>query len=150
MRASALACGLAIALGGCAQDGGHAHPAVDARQLVPFPSALRSHTLANMRDHLAAMGEIQAALAGGSFDRASEVAEQRLGMSSLALHGAHEVGPHMPEGMRNAGTAMHRAASRFALVAKDASASGELRPALAALAALNLTCVACHAAYRLQ
>lgn len=102
-----------------------------------------------MRDHLLTMGEIQAALANGSFDKASELAEQRLGMSSLELHGAHEVAKYS-KGMQDAGTAMHHSASQFAIVAKDASVSGDFKPALGALARLNQTCVACHAAYRLR
>ena len=122
----------------------------DGRLLVKYPEPLRIQTLANMRDHLSTMGAIQDALARGSFDQASELAERRLGMSSLDMHGAHEVAMYMPKGMQDAGTTMHRTASRFAITAKDASASGDLRPALAALANLNQTCVACHAAYRIQ
>lgn len=122
----------------------------DARQLVKFPEPLRSHTLANMRDHLLALGEIQDALSRSQFDQASEIAEQRLGMSSLKLHGAHEVAQFMPKGMQDAGSAMHRSASQFATVAKDASVTGDLKPALAVLAKVNQTCVACHAGYRLH
>jgi hypothetical protein len=98
----------------------------DSRQLVNYPMALRIHTLANMRDHLETMGDIQEALSKGSFDKASELAEQRLGMSSLEMHGAQEVAKYMPAGMQDAGTAMHRSASRFALVAKDASVTRRL------------------------
>ncbi|WP_341889725.1 hypothetical protein [Variovorax sp. YR752] len=122
----------------------------DARQLVSFPEPLRSHTLTNMRDHLLALGEIQEALARSQFDQAVDIAEQRLGMSSLKLHGAHEVAQFMPKGMQDAGTAMHRSASQFATITKDASVTGDLKPALAALAKVNQTCVACHAAYRLH
>lgn len=128
----------------------HAAPMVDARELVAYPEPLRVHTLANMRDHLATLGRIQEALAHGAFDEASRLAEQRLGMSSLAMHGAHELARYMPQGMQEAGTAMHRTASQFALVAKDASVTGDLKPVLASLARLNQTCVACHAAYRLH
>ena len=122
----------------------------DARQAVRFPEPLRTHTLANMRDHLQTLGQIQEALATGGFDRASDLAEQRLGMSSLEMHGAHEVAKYMPQAMQQAGTAMHRSASQFAVVAKDASVTGDLKPVLASLARLNQTCVACHAGYRLQ
>lgn len=122
----------------------------DVRQLVKYPDLLRVHTLANMRYHLQTMGMIQEALAGGSFDTARELAENRLGMSSLRLHGAHEVAKYMPKGMQEAGTAMHRSASQFALVAQEASVTGDLRATLASLAKINQTCVACHAAYRLQ
>jgi hypothetical protein len=124
--------------------------AVDARLLVTYPEPLRIQTLANMRDHLSTMGAIQDALARGAFDQASDLAERRLGMSSLDMHGAHEVAMYMPKGMQDAGTTMHRTASRFAIAAKDASATGDLRAALASLALLNQTCVACHAAYRMQ
>lgn len=72
----------------------------DSRILVKFPEPLLTHTLANMRDHLAALGEMQNALANGEYDRAAEVAEQRLGMSSLKTHGAHEVAEFMPKGMQ--------------------------------------------------
>lgn len=148
----------AVALPQGHQPGGHSlsghaqHlPAnADKRQWVKFPEPLRDHTLANMRDHLMALGEMQDALATGQFDRAADVAEQRLGMSSLKTHGAHEVAKYMPQGMQDAGTAMHRSASRFATIAKDASVTGDLRPALAALAQLSQTCVACHAGYRLH
>jgi cytochrome c556 len=89
-------------------------------------------------------------LATEAFDLASDLAEQRLGMSSLKLHGAHEVARYMPKGMQDAGAAMHHAASRFSVVAKDASVTGDLKPVLASLAKLNQTCVACHAAYKLN
>lgn len=124
-----------------------AAPVADGRTLVKFPAELEAHTLANMRDHLLALQQIQEALASGRFDQAAEVAEQRLGMSSLRAHGAHEVARHMPEGMQEAGTAMHRSASRFALAARDAAATDDLKPALAALARLTAACVACHAGY---
>ncbi len=160
-KAHVLAAALAVGLWGAVHAAdtpmhpGHSqlHPAAppnDARQLVTFPDALRIHTLANMRDHLQTIGDIQAALATGAFDRASELAEQRLGMSSLDMHGAHVVAQYMPQGMQDAGTAMHRSASRFALAAKDASVSGDLKTPLAELARLSQTCVACHASYRLQ
>lgn len=125
-------------------------PADDPRTAVAFPAEMREHTLANMRDHLLALHEIQSALAGGGFDAAAEVAERRLGMSSLALHGAHEVARFMPPGMQDAGTAMHRGASRFSVIARDGAVTGDLKPALSALAELTGTCVACHAGFRLS
>lgn len=122
----------------------------DTRQAVYFPKMLREHTLTNMRDHLLALQEIQEALAKQEYDKAGDIAEQRLGMSSLGLHGAHDVAKYMPKGMQEAGTAMHRNASRFAVAAKDAGATGDVRPALAALAATTAQCVACHAGYRVK
>lgn len=127
-----------------------AKPAEDARQLVVFPHAMRLHTLSNMRDHLLALQEIQIALSREDYDTAAGVAEQRLGMSSLKLHGAHDVAPFMPEGMRNIGTEMHRAASRLATDANTASASGDVKPVLASMARVTQQCIACHSSYRVQ
>lgn len=152
-------CILAALIGGCGTPSGahdasqHAHATSggpDVRQLVSFPEAMKAHTLANMRDHLLALSEIQAALAAGTPDKAGDIAERRLGMGSLKDHNAHESSKFMPQGMQDVGTAMHRAASRFALEAQNAAVTGELKPALAALASTTQACVACHAAYRLQ
>jgi hypothetical protein len=125
-------------------------PVHDPRIVVAFPPELREHTLANMRDHLLALQEIQAALATGKFDSAADVAEQRLGMSSLGLHGAHEVAKYMPKGMQDAGTAMHRSASRLSVAALDAAVTNDLKPTLSALSEVTANCVACHAGYRLK
>jgi hypothetical protein len=111
---------------------------------------MKEHTLTNMRDHLLALAQIQAALGRGAYDAAGQIAEQRLGMSSLQSHGAHEMAGFMPEGMQAAGTAMHRSASRFALEAQNSSASGDAKPAMAALATLTQACVACHAGYKFK
>ncbi|MFO7653173.1 MAG: hypothetical protein R6X25_05050 [Candidatus Krumholzibacteriia bacterium] len=56
--------------------------------MVELPDQLRLHMLANMRDHLLALQQIQAALASEEFDQAAQIAEQRLGMTSLERHGA--------------------------------------------------------------
>ncbi len=125
-------------------------PAPDGRVAVRFPVQLREHTLANMRDHLLALAQIQEALSRNALDAAGKIAEERLGMTSLKLHGAHEVSKYMPKGMQEAGTAMHRSASQFALEAQNASVTGDLKPALAALSKVTQACVACHAGYRLQ
>lgn len=153
--ASSLAPLMFMVAAGCAatDHAGHAShepPAADGRVAVAFPEPLRTHTLANMRGHLLALQEIQRALAGGAYDRAAEVAETRLGMTSLRAHGAHDVAKFMPEGMQAIGTAMHRSASRFAVAAADAGASGDTRKALGALADVTAQCVACHAAYRMK
>ena len=128
----------------------HATLAADNREVVRFPDMLYEHELANMRDHLATLQQIHAALAKGDYDAASHLAEQRLGLTSLPMHGAHEVAPYMPQPMQDIGTSMHRAASRFAVEATNASATGDVKPALAALSTLTAQCVACHAAYRLE
>ncbi|UFZ04469.1 hypothetical protein LQG66_35685 [Bradyrhizobium ontarionense] len=130
--------------------GSHGALATDQRERVAFPPDLVEHTLADMRDHLLALQQINDALAAGEPDKAGQIAEQRLGMTSLRLHGAAEVARFMPQGMQEAGTAMHKAASRFAIEAQNAGVTGELRPALKALGETMAACVGCHAGYRLR
>ena len=149
--ALALSAGVATAQHHGHHDHGSQGPApLDARERVAFPPELVEHTLANMRDHLLALQQINDALAAGETEQAGRIAEQRLGMSSLGLHGAAEVEKFMPPGMQEAGTAMHKAASRFAIAAQDAGVTGELKPALKALGETMAACVGCHASYRLQ
>ena len=118
----------------------------DSRQLVKLPEMMQHHMLSNMRDHLVVMNEILMNMANGKLEHAAEVAESRLGMSSLELHGASHMAKFMPEGMRKAGTSMHRAASRFALKAQE----GELLPAYKVLSEITSACVACHSGYRIR
>ena len=79
-------------------------------------------------------------------DKAADVAETRLGMSSLEAHGASHMARFMPEGMRQAGTRMHKVASRFARKAQE----GDALPAYKALAEVTAACVSCHAGYRIR
>lgn len=120
----------------------------DARQLVNMPDPMRQHMLSNMRDHLLAMTEIQRALGSGDFQRAADIAEQRIGLSSLATHGASHMAPFMPKTMQDIGTRMHKAASQFSLVAQETGADGSVARAVGALSKVTEQCVACHAAYR--
>ncbi len=126
------------------------HPPTDTRPLVQLPEQMRLNMLYNMRDHLLALQQIQDALANERFDAAEQIAEERLGMTSLELHGAHDVAPYMPAPMRKIGSGMHRAASLFAVTAGDAAATGDVKPALAALARVTAQCVACHKGFRVQ
>lgn len=118
----------------------------DRRQLVELPEMMQQHMLANMRDHLLALNEILVNMGNAELDKAAEIAEQRLGMSSLDSHGAEHMATFMPQGMREAGTKMHKAASRFALKAQE----GELLPAYRMLSEVTASCVACHAGYRIR
>jgi hypothetical protein len=118
----------------------------DDRELVEMPPPMQNHMLANMRDHLAAIDEILAALNAEDFDTAVRVAEFRLGMSSLDSHGASHMAQVMPPPMREMGTSMHRAASRFARTAEE----GDQLRAFQSLRAVTETCVTCHAAYRIR
>lgn len=162
MRRTLLAVGsLALLCGIAAAQAQHDHAhgaaahaaaaaATDTRELVLMPQPLAEHMLANMRDHLVALQEIQEHLGKGHMDVAARIAEKRLGVSSLGLHGAHEVARFMPPGMQDAGSAMHKAASRLAIVATDAAVTGEMAPVFSALATVTGACVGCHAGYRIK
>lgn len=120
--------------------------AEDTRQLVQFPAMMQQHMLANMRDHLQTINQILIYMSENQLNKAGDLAEARLGMSSLTLHGASHMAKFMPKGMQEAGTNMHKSASRFALKAQE----GELQPAYKALSEVTSTCVACHAGYRVH
>lgn len=120
--------------------------AEDTREQVSMPPMMQAHMLANMREHLESLDTILALLAQQKLGEAGELAEARLGMSSLARHGGEHMAPYMPEGMRSDGSAMHRAASQFALVAQE----GDREGAYAALHEVTTRCVACHSGYRLR
>lgn len=132
---------------------GSAAAAEDTRELVELPPMMQQHMLSNMRDHLLALDEILAELAEGNTDAAASIAEKRLGMSSLTLHGAAQMAPFMPKAMAEIGTRMHHAASRFVIVAQDA----ELNPGkdaqhevYRALREITSNCNACHQSYRIR
>ncbi|WP_218191295.1 cytochrome c [Enhydrobacter aerosaccus] len=125
----------------------------DDRELVKLPEPMQAHMLGNMRDHLATLNELLKLVAKEEYKPAAELAEARLGMSSLGLHGAAHMAPFMPQPMQEMGTGMHHAASRFALVATDADverSKASLQQVTAALQEVTATCVACHSAYRIH
>lgn len=140
----------------------------DGRQLVEFPPAMRTHTLANMRDHLQALSEILTAMSAAQYAQAARIADARLGMDSPSAEGCkaeaagappqmsksagmdHQMSLFMPENMRKIGLEMHQSASAFAVVAAKAGKTGNAKPALAALSRVTQQCAACHAAYRMQ
>ena len=124
----------------------HSIASNDSRMAVELPQMMQQHMLSNMRDHLAAIHEILIYLGKGELEKAAEIAEYRLGMSSLESHGASHMARFMPEGMRQAGTAMHKAASRFALTAQE----GEVLSAYIALSDITSACVTCHAGYKIK
>ena len=118
----------------------------DTRKFVQLPEMMQQHMLSNMRDHLTALNEILVYMNNDELDKAAEIAEQRLGMSSLEKHGASHLAEYMPQGMREAGTRMHKAASRLALKAQE----GEALPAYKVLSEVTSACVACHMGYRIR
>jgi hypothetical protein len=125
----------------------------DPRELVGLPTPMQEHMLGNMRDHLATLNEILGDVADSKFDAAAKIAEQRLGMSSLSLHGAAHLAPYLPKPMQDIGTSMHHAASRLVIVLQDASVTptaDAMRDIYRALHEVTTACEGCHAAYRVR
>lgn len=123
------------------------------RELVKLPAHMEAHMLSNMRDHLLALEEMLAALSEGDAASAGQIAERRLGMSSLEQHGARHIAPFMPEDMRAMGVEMHRASSRFALISADADVEETYeaqQKVYGALQEITAACNACHARYRVR
>jgi len=118
----------------------------DNRNKIKLPEMMKQHMLGNMRDHMLAIHEIQLALSKNELDKAADIAEQRIGMSSLVTHNAAHMAPYMPKAMQDIGTEMHHAASRFALSAKE----GDTLKTMGKLAQVTQQCVACHAAYQIN
>lgn len=118
----------------------------DTRQLVSMPDQARELMRKDMLDNLSALNEIIGYLASNSLDAAADVAETRMGRSSMGQHRGTGMGPgrFMPLEMRNLGWGMHDAATEFSKVAKQ----GDLKSAYSALQKVTSSCVACHYSYR--
>jgi len=118
----------------------------DLRQLVSMPDQAREFMRKDMLDHLSALNEIIGYLASNNLDAAADVAETRMGRSSMGKHRGTGMGPgrFMPLEMRNLGWGMHDAASEFSQIAKQ----GDLKSAYSALQKVTGSCVACHYSYR--
>lgn len=125
-------------------------PPVDPRIGVEMPAHQRALVREDMIDHLAALNEVLVELGAGRLVAAADIAEPRLGVSSMGKHaaatGGKGPGRFMPAEMRAMGQGMHQAASEFARVAR----TGDREAALKALQPVLGGCVACHASYRLR
>ena len=130
-----------------------ARAAQDGRELVRMPPMMREHMLRSMREHLRTLNAMLDSLARGDVETATKLAEERLGMSSMQRHGAERLARFMPAGMRAIGLRLHRAASRFVIIAGNAELEPDrdaLHATYAALKEITDACIACHDAYRLR
>jgi len=118
----------------------------DTRQFVSMPDQARELMRKDMLDHLSALNEIIGYLVSNDLDVAADVAETRMGRSSMGKHRGTGMGPgrFMPLEMRNLGWGMHDAATEFSKIAKQ----GDLKSAYSALQKVTSSCVACHYSYR--
>jgi hypothetical protein len=118
--------------------------ALDTRTPLPLTAMMAEHQKQNMRDHLAAVQEIVAALAVDDMP-AVEKAARRIGYSDSMAQMCQHMGAGAP-GFTDMALTFHRTADAIA----DAARGGDRKAATAALAATLSTCVGCHAAYRQQ
>ena len=118
----------------------------DTRQLVSMPDQARELMRKDMLDHLSSLNEIIGYLASNNLDAAADVAETKMGRSSMGKHRSTGMGPgrFMPLEMRNLGWGMHDAATEFSKIAKQ----GNLKSTYSALQKVTSSCVACHYSYR--
>ncbi len=139
--------------------------AADGPETINLPPAIRFQFFANMRDHLLAVSEIQAALGEGKFEQAADIASSRLGLNAsssaacrmqkpgmshpLSHKDNSSLAKFMPPEMHEIGFKMHSAADKFALDARNAAANRDYPAALSSLANITRQCVACHAHFRI-
>lgn len=118
----------------------------DLRQLVSMPDQTRELMRKEMLDHLTTLNEIIGYLASNDLDAITDVAETRMGRSSMGKHRGTGMGPgrFMPLEMRNLGWDMHDAASELSKAAKQ----GDLKGTYSTLQKVTSSCVACHYSYR--
>lgn len=123
-------------------------PTSDARQLVSMPAQAQQILRKDMTDHLAALNQVLGHLAASEFQQASELAESRLGRSSMGRHRGSGMGPgrFMPPEMHGLAMGMHQAASEFAVVARKQ----DLPAAYSGIQRVTSFCVACHASFRIR
>jgi hypothetical protein len=115
----------------------------DNRIVVELPDPIKQALRERMRRNLSDIQRIQKALADAEFNKAADVAEYSLGLSSLGPHNTRQAS-YMPDAMRQMGNAMHGASSRVALAAQEE----DTVKALGLLAEVTALCVGCHATYR--
>jgi cytochrome c556 len=105
---------------------------------------MAEHQLEQMRDHLAAMQEIMAALAKNDF-AAVEQAAGRIGYSEQMGQMCERMGAGAP-GFNELALNFHHTADTIVPAAKARDSAATLK----AVAATLQTCVGCHAVYRQQ
>ena len=118
----------------------------DLRTAVHYPPELKAETLAKMRDHLATLQAISAALAREDYDEAASLARSRLGMGSMDPKESQLSRKYMPKEMFHLGVALHKEAGRFAMVAEEE----EMNATLGAFSDLTARCVVCHSRFRFE
>lgn len=111
---------------------------------LPLLPRMAEHQLENMRDHLAAIQEITAALARGDFENVARAAA-RIGYSEQMGRMCERMGAGAP-GFNQLALQFHRTADTIGIAASRHDSNA----VLVALGATLQTCVGCHAVYQQQ
>lgn len=121
---------------------------VDFRQLVEMPDQARQFLMTDMLSHLSALNEIIGYLAVNNLDAVADVAEARMGKSTMGKHRGTGMGPgrFMPLEMRKIGWGLHESATELSIAAKK----GDIKSTYSALQKVTTACVGCHYSYRTQ
>lgn len=114
----------------------------DVRKPLPLLAHMAEHQRANMRDHLAAIQEIVAALSANDFEGVAKSAA-RIGYSEQMGRMCSHMGAGAP-GFTDTALHFHRTADTIGTAAKQRDAGAALK----AVSATLQTCVGCHATYR--
>ena len=125
----------------------------DSRQLINLPQDIQSKMLNNMRDHIVALDEIVGAVETGEYEKAQDIAEFRLGWSSLVRQGDQEVANHWAVPMQKMADEMYRSSSDFVIVVQNASVEQDKESYVKVLSALHKVtsaCRSCHEAFRVR
>jgi hypothetical protein len=123
----------------------HQHQTRDSEDkgtALPLLPHMAEHQLQNMRDHLAAVQEIIAAVSAQDF-AAAERSANRIGYSKQMEQMCEHMGAGAP-GFTALALNFHRTADRIAVAAKAGDSAGTLK----AVSTTLQTCVGCHAMYR--
>jgi len=114
----------------------------DTRQPLPLPAMMAEHQKQNMREHLAAVQAIIAAIGRDDMDAAAKAAS-RIGYSEAMGQMCEHMGAATP-GFTAMALNFHHTADTIG----DAARRGDRAGVLSALDRTLQTCVGCHAAYR--
>ncbi len=118
--------------------------ALDTRRPLPLLPMMADHQKQNMREHLAVVQEIVAAVAADDL-AAVERAAARIGYSAQMNQMCTQMGAGAP-GFTEQALEFHRTADTIAAAARNRDRSG----VLSALSNTLATCTGCHAAWKQQ
>jgi len=119
----------------------HAVNFSDKRVSLGLPQFAKNRQLANMREHLEAINDIVKLIALGKFNKASNIANKKLGLTDAMLK---ECKKFDREDFKSLGFAFHKSANKLAKILKKK----DTKQSLVALSNTLGYCISCHATFR--